>query len=89
MTTKTFQLVMSPVRAYHNYSVSDLTEREQGIDEETRVFAALLFRHNVAPEQVLLDAGCKGFQDDRAHHDLAEAATRLMGDSCDASDVDD
>ena len=38
----------SPARADRNYSVSDLNEREQlwreqGIDEETRVFAALLY----------------------------------------------
>jgi hypothetical protein len=75
-------------------TVSDLTEleqlwREQGIDEETCVFSALLYLHNVAPEQVLLDAGCKGFQDDHAPHALAESATRLMDDNCDASDVED
>jgi hypothetical protein len=84
----------SPAHAYRNYSVSDLIElkqllREQGIDEKTRVFAALLYHHNVAPEQVLLDAGCKGFQDDCTPRALADAATRLMDDSCDASDVDD
>jgi hypothetical protein len=56
-------------RVYRNFSAKDLADltereqlwREQGITEETRVFAAMLYSNNVAPEQILLQAGCADF----------------------------
>jgi hypothetical protein len=64
--------------------------KDQGIDAETRAFAAGFYRHNVAPEQVLLDTACSDFQDENVHNVMpkshAEVSSKLMDDSCDDSD---
>ena len=55
----------------------------------TRVFAAMLYRNNVAPEQILLEAGCADFRDERAHSAIAEAAERVLREGYEStSDVD-
>jgi hypothetical protein len=59
---------------------------EQGAEQEARVFASILYRNDVAPEQVLLDHGCKGFRDTNAGHALAQAAYKYMPNS-DGSDL--
>ncbi len=46
--------------------------------EETQAFASMLYRNNVAPEQVLFDAGCTDYADDRAHIAIAQAAENLL-----------
>jgi hypothetical protein len=85
-------------RAYRNFSAKDLADlterehlwREQGITEETRVFAAMLYRNNVAPEQILLEAGCADFRDERTRSVIAEAAARVLREGYEStSDVDD
>ena len=77
----------SPARpVYPTFTVQDqeaLTEREhiwpdRCMPEETRVFASVLYRNNVVPEQVLFDAGCTDYQDERAHIAIPEGAENLM-----------
>ena len=46
--------------------------------EETQGFASMIYRNNVAPEQVLFDAGCTDYADERAHIAIAQAAENLM-----------
>ena len=41
--------------------------------EETQAFASMLYSNNVAPEQVLFDAGCTDYADDRAHIAITQA----------------
>ena len=84
-------------RAYPNWTDEDqeaLTERElhwrdRGMSEDTRVYASMLVRHNIVPEQVLFEAGCPDYQDDRAFPVLAQAAENLMRVGCDSTDDDD
>ena len=52
--------------------------RVHGMPEEARVYASMLVRNNVVPEQVLFDADCTDYQDERAHIDIADAAENLM-----------
>jgi hypothetical protein len=49
-----------------------------GLDEEHCVFAAVLYRNNVAPEQILLDAGCAYFLHGTVGSALAAAANKFM-----------
>ena len=85
-------------RAYRNFSATDLADltgreqlwREQGITEETRVFAAMIYGNNVATEQILLEAGCADFRDECSHSVIAEAAERVLREGYDSTtDVDD
>jgi len=84
-------------RAYPNFTAQDqeaLTEREflwrdRGMPEETRVFASMLYRNNVVPEQVLFDADCTDYQDERAHIDIADAAENLMRMGYESTDDED
>jgi hypothetical protein len=84
-------------RAYPNWTDEDqeaLVERElhwrdRGMSEDTRVYASMLVRHNIVPEQVLFEAGCPDYQDDRAFPVLAQAAENLMRVGCDSTDDDD
>jgi hypothetical protein len=46
--------------------------------EETQAFATMLYRNTVAPVQVLFDAGCTDYADDRAHIAIAP----LLRNSC-------
>ncbi len=46
--------------------------------EETQAFATVLYHNNVAPEQVLFDAGCTDYADERAHIAISQAAENLM-----------
>ena len=69
--------------AYPKHEQEALTARENiwrvhGMPEETQAFAAVLYRNNVAPEQVLFDAGCTDYADERAHIAIAQAAENLM-----------
>ena len=57
--------------------------------EETRVYASMLVRNNVVPEQVLFEAGCTDYQDDRASPVLAQAAENLMRVGCESTDDED
>ena len=57
--------------------------------EETRCFASMLYRNNVAPEQVLFDAGCTDYADERAHIAIAQAAENLLREGYDSTDDDD
>ena len=71
-----------------------LTERENiwrphGMPEETQAFAAMLYRNNVAPEQVLFDAGCTDYADGRAHIAIAHAAEKLLREGYESTDDDD
>jgi len=83
-------------RAYPNWTDEDqeaLVERElhwrdRGMSEDTRVYASMLIRHNIVPEQVLFEAGCPDYQDDRAFPVLAQAAENLMRVGCDSTDDD-
>ena len=56
--------------------------------EEARVYASMLVRNNVVPEQVLFEAGCTDYQDDRAFPVLAQAAENLMRVGSDSTDDD-
>jgi hypothetical protein len=38
----------------------------------------MLYRNNVAPEQLLLEPGCADFRDERARSAFAEAAERVL-----------
>ena len=88
----------SPARhVYPNFTDQDqaaLTEREllcsdRGMPEETRVYASMLYRNNVVPEQVLFDDGCTDYQDEHAHIAIAEAAENLLRMGCDSTDDED
>jgi hypothetical protein len=46
----------------------------------------MLVRHNIVPEQVLFEAGCPDYQDERAFPVLAQAAENLMRVGCDSTD---
>jgi hypothetical protein len=53
-----------PTSVYTKHDQDDLTERENiwrahGMPEETQAFADMLYRNNVAPEQILFDAGAR------------------------------
>ena len=48
-----------------------------------------LYRNNVVPEQVLFDAGCTDYQDERAHIAIAEAAENLMRMGYESADDED
>ena len=84
-------------RAYPNWTDEDqealvdreLSWRDRGMPEDTRVYASMLVRHNIAPEKLLFEAGCSGYQDDRAFPILAQAAENLMRAGCDSTDDDD
>ena len=84
-------------RAYPNWTDEDqeaLVERElrwrdRGMPEDTRVYASMLVRHNIAPEQLLFEAGCSDYQDDLAFPILAQAAENLMRVGYDSTDDDD
>jgi hypothetical protein len=56
--------------------------------EETQAFAAMLYRNNVAPVQVLFNAGCTDYADDRAHIDIAHAAATLLREGYEFTDDD-
>ena len=49
----------------------------------------MLYRNNVVPEQVLFDAGCTDYQDERAHIAIAEAAENLMRMGYESADDED
>jgi hypothetical protein len=50
----------------------------------------MLYSNNVAPEQILLEAGCADFRDERAHSAIAEAAERVLREGYEStSDVND
>ena len=57
--------------------------------EETQAFASMFYRNNVAPEQVLFDAGCTDYADDCAHIAIAKAAENLLRGGYDSTDDDD
>ena len=57
--------------------------------EEARVYASMLVRNNVVPEQVLFEAGCTDYQDERAYPALAQAAENLMRVGCESTDDED
>ena len=57
--------------------------------EETQAFASMLYRNNVAPEQVLFDAGCTDSADERAHIAIAHAAENLLREGYESTDDDD
>ena len=46
-------------------------------------------RNNVAPEQVLFDAGCADYADERAHIAIAHAAENLLREGYESTDDDD
>jgi hypothetical protein len=48
----------------------------------------MLYRNNVAPEQVLFDAGCTHYADDRAHIAIARAAEKLLREGYESTDDD-
>ena len=58
------------------------------MSEDTRVYASMLVCHNIVPEQVLFEAGCPDYQDDRSFPVLAQAAENLMRVGCDSTDDD-
>jgi hypothetical protein len=47
-----------------------------------------LMRNNVAPEQILFDAGCTDYADDRAHIVIANAAEQLLRAGYESTDDD-
>ena len=50
----------------------------------------MIYRNNVAPEHILLEAGCADFRDARAHSVIAEAAERVLREGYEStSDVND
>jgi len=53
--------------------------------EETRCFASLIYRNNVAPEHVLFDAGCTDY-DEHAHIAIAHAAANLLRKGFESTD---
>jgi hypothetical protein len=57
--------------------------------EETQAFASYLYRNNVTPEQVLFDAGCTDYHDERAHIAIATASENLLRDGLPSSDEED
>ena len=59
------------------------------MDEDTRVYASMLVRHKIVPEQLLMEAGCPDYQDDRAFSILAQAAENLMRVGYDSTDDED
>ena len=59
------------------------------MSEDTRCFASMLYRNNVAPEQVLFDAGCTDYADERAHQAIAHAAENLLREGYESTDDDD
>jgi hypothetical protein len=75
-------------------TASEITAKEkfhgedQGLDEGHCVFAAVLYRNTVAPEQVLIDAGCDCFQHEKAASALAAAANTFMFPDDNDSDYD-
>jgi hypothetical protein len=82
-----------PNPVYTKHDPDALTEREniwraRGMPEETQAFAAMLFRNHVAPEQVLFDAGCTDYADDRAHLAIAHAAETLLREGYESTDDD-
>jgi hypothetical protein len=68
-----------PSEGYNNFKDQEtLYEREHiwrdcYMPEETCVFAFMIYHNNVAPEQVLFDAWCTDYQDERAHIAIADA----------------
>jgi hypothetical protein len=49
----------------------------------------MLYRNTVAPEQILLEAGCADFRNERAHSAIAETAERVLREGYEStSDVD-
>ncbi len=62
--------------------------RVHGMPEEARVYASMLVRNNVVPEQVLFEAGCTDYQDERAYPALAQAAENIMRVGCSTDDED-
>jgi hypothetical protein len=82
-----------PNPVYTNHDQDDLTERENiwrahGMPEETQAFAAMLYRNNMAPEQILFDAGCTDYADDGAHIAIAHAAEQLLREGYESTDDD-
>ena len=67
----------------------ELKWRDRGMSEDTRVYASMLVRHNIVPEQLLFEAGCPDYQDDRAFPILAQAAENLMRVGYDSTDDKD
>ena len=57
--------------------------------EETQAFTSMLYSNNVAPEQVLFDASCTDYADERAHIDIAQAAKNLLREGYDSTDDND
>jgi hypothetical protein len=57
--------------------------------EETRVFASMIYRNNVVPEQVLFDACCTDDQDERSHIAIAAAAENLIRMGYESTDDED
>ena len=57
--------------------------------EETQGFASMIYRNNVAPEQVLFDAGCTDYADERAYIAIAQAAENLLREGYESTDDDD
>jgi hypothetical protein len=49
----------------------------------------MLYRNNVAPEQVLFDAWCADYQDELAHIAIAEAAENLLREGYESTDDED
>jgi hypothetical protein len=58
------------------------------MSEETQAFAAMLYRNNVAPEQILFDAGCTDYADDRAHIAIDHATENLLREGYESTDDD-
>ena len=82
-----------PNPVYTKYDQDALTERENiwrahCMPEETQAFAAMLYRNNVAPEQILFDAGCTDYADDRAHIAIAHAGEKLLREGYESTDDD-
>jgi hypothetical protein len=82
-----------PNPVYTKYDQDALTERENiwrahGMPEETQAFAAMLYRNNVAPEQILFDAGCTDYADARAHIAIDNAAEQLLRAGYESTDDD-
>jgi tagatose-1,6-bisphosphate aldolase non-catalytic subunit AgaZ/GatZ len=59
------------------------------MSEEIRVYASMLVRNNVVPDQVLFEAGCTDYQDEHAYPALAQAAENLMRLGCESTDDED
>ena len=84
----------SPNPAFTKQDQRALIERENiwrahGMPEETQAFASMIYRNNVAPEQVLFDAGCTDYADERAHIAIVQAAENLLRGGYDSTDDDD